>query len=476
MSGDWGKATWRAIGETIAAQTVMLRDAATFDDPVAAAVLAALDGTRRGDPPSASLSELVTTFDARLESLVPPAAAGTPGIARTRAEVAATALRLVVRNDLLLVQESLDRFRLALLDVAAEHVFTLMPAYGEGQPLQPTSLAHWLGGTLGPLGRATWRIRGAFAETNRSPMGAMSLASTGLRIDREAMATLLGCDGPVANTLDALAATDHLAATLDAVVAATAPAARLLDELHAWLRAEPASLRLDETWLADADPAVPQFRPAAGLDRIVADARAIRADAAGTAAMLADIPYGPAGHALDEPAARTVAVLTNARDVLDRAAALVASMQVNRAHLANRAGRDFTTASELADFIMLEEGIDPGSARAIAALSIRRATDAGLEMGGLTPQVIDAAALLVIGRELGIEIERFGGYLAPRRVLERRTATGSPAPAATRDWLELERTRVLADERWRDESAARLRDAHARLERDVAAILAAEAE
>lgn len=472
MSGEHRtKAIWAAIAETVAAQAVMLRDAATFDDPVAAAVLTALDGARRGDPPDAALSELVAAFDARLEAIVPPAAAGTPGIARTRAEVAAAALRLVVRNDLLLLQESLDRFRLALLDVAAEHVFTLMPAYGEGQPLQPTSLAHWLGGALGPLGRATAGVRGAFAETNRSPMGAMALASTGLRVDRENIARLLGCDWPVANTLDALAATDHLAAALDAAVAATAPAARLLHELRAWLRAEPGSLRLDDDWLADADPAVPQFRPATGLDRVVADARALRADAAAAASLLADIPYGPAGHALDEPAARTLDVLATAHGVLDRAAAMVTSVQVNRAHLANRAGRDFTTASELADFIMLEEGIDPGSARAIAALSIRRATDAGLEMGGLTPQGIDAAALLVIGRELGIEIERFGGYLAPRRVLERRTATGSPAPAATRDWLELERTRVLADERWRDETAARLRDAHARLEREIATIL-----
>ncbi len=475
MSGDQQtRAIWAAIGETIAAQAVMLRDAATFDDPVAAAVLTALDGARRGDPPAAPLTALVAAFDERLDALVSPGAAGAPGIARTRAEVAATALRLILRDDVLALQESLDRFRLALLDVAAEHVFTLMQAYGEGQPLQATSLAHWLGGALGPLGRATMRLRNAFSEANCSPMGAMSLASTGLRVDRELVASRLGCDGPVPNTLDALAATDHLVAALDAAVAATSPVARLLDELRDWLRAEPASLRLDEEWLADSDPAVPQFRPAAALDRIVADARALRADAAATAGMLADIPYGPAGHALDQPAARTLAALAIARSVLDRAAALVASVKVNRAHLANRAGRDFTTASELADFIMLEEGIDPASARAIAALSIRRATDAGLEMGGLTPQVIDGAALLVIGRELGIEIERFGGYLAPRRVLERRTATGSPAPAATRDWLELERTRVLADERWRDETAAKLRDAHARLEREVAEILATE--
>lgn len=474
MSGKLPRsAIWGSIGDVVAAQAVMLRDEATFDDQVAAAVLTALDGTRRNDPPDESLSALVAALDARLESLVSPAAAGTPTIARTRAETAATALRLVLRDDLLLLQESLDRFRLALLDVAAEHVFTLMPAYGEGRPLQPTSLAHWLGGALGPLGRASSRIRLAFAEANRSPMGAMSLASTGLRVDRETVADLLGCDGPIANTLDALAATDHLAAALDAAVAATAPAGRLLDELRAWLRSEPASLRLDEGWLSDTDPAAPQFRPAAALDRIAAKVRALRSDAATAATLLADVPFGPAGHALDEPAARTLTVLGNARAILDRATALVATAQVNRSHLANRAGRDFTTASELADFIMLEEGIDPGSARAIAAISVARATDAGLEIGGLTPQVIDAAALLVIGRELGIEIERFGGYLAPRRVLERRTATGSPAPAATRDWLELERTRALADERWRDETAARLQDAHARLEREIAAILTA---
>jgi argininosuccinate lyase len=469
--GEARTVLWTALGDVQAAHAVMLRDASVFDDAVAAAVLTASDAVARAEAPPGPLSALVTAFDDRSNALVSSAAAGAPGVGRTRAELAATALRVALRAEVLELLGLLDRLRLALLDLAVDHVFTLMPAYGQGRPLQATSFAHWLGGAIGPLGRASTRVRLALAEANQSPMGAGALASTGLGVDREAVADVLGFDGPVPNTLDALAATDYLSTALDAAVASVNPVGRLLDEFRAWLRTDPDAIRLDEAWIADADPAVPQFRPAALLDSLSLHVLTIAGNVDAVDRLLASVPYGPVGFALDDLAPRVVEVLADARSVLDRAADLVSTVQINRAHLANRAGRDFTTASELADFIMIEEGIDPESARAIAAMSIRGATEGGLEMGGLTPQIIDGAALLVIGRELGIEIERFGGYLAPRRVLERRSATGSPNPETTRDWLEQERTKLLADVRWRNDMLERLRSSRERLEREVADIL-----
>jgi len=127
---------------------------------------------------------------------------------------------------------------------------------------------------------------------------------------------------------------------------------------------------------------------------------------------------------------------------------------------------------ELAALLIEGEGLDPAAARAVAAAVVRQAMDQGLEASGITPEAIDAAALATIGRELGIEIERLGAYLAPRRFLERRTALGAPSPAATRDWLELERTRTLADERWIDGLTTRIGEARSGLEREVASLLA----
>jgi hypothetical protein len=108
---------------------------------------------------------------------------------------------------------------------------------------------------------------------------------------------------------------------------------------------------------------------------------------------------------------------------------------VNRAALANRAGRDFVTAGDLADFLMIEEQIEPQAARTIAGMVIGRAREAGLEASGITVEMIDTAALMVIGREIKVEFETISKYLAPRRYIERRNQTGGPAPSAMKSWL-----------------------------------------
>ena len=469
------RTAWHHIGQIVAAHVVMLRDAAILDDPVAAALLTALDGVARGEPPALDFpTALVAAFDERLDALTPATAAGAAGVARGRAEVTATAARLALREALLALAGGIDAARGALLDLAGEHAFTLMPAHAGAQPVQPTTLAHFLGGVIAPLGRAGARLQSAYAEVNRSPMGAVALASTGFPIDRERTAALLGFDDLAASTYDAVAAVDHLVVAVEAATGIAAAMRRFAAELLTWLRTEPGSLRLAAAWTAGSDAGLPQWRPPAGLARLVADARRIEGDAETVARLARDAPYGPAGEALDAALGPALAVLAGATDLADRMADLVASgLEINRAYLANRAGRDHTTSSELADFLMVEEGLSPAAARNIAAMTIRKALDQGLEASAITPELIDASALLVIGRELGVEIETIGRYLAPRRFLERRTAPGAPAPAATRAYLDQERSRLVADGRWREEARARLDDASAELERVGAEILAA---
>jgi argininosuccinate lyase len=121
-------------------------------------------------------------------------------------------------------------------------------------------------------------------------------------------------------------------------------------------------------------------------------------------------------------------------------------LDFNRAWLARNAGRSLMTAGDLADFLVAEEGLSLVAARDIAALVTERARDEDLEASGITPGLIDAAAMLVIGRELGVEIERLGAYLAPRRFIEKRSTQGGPAPVAVRQQLDIESQRVTRDQ------------------------------
>lgn len=464
---------WRAISEIVAAHVVMLRDEDVFDEPVAQAVLSALEATQAGAVPATDgPTTLVAAFDQRLDALTSPEAAGAGGVARLRAETASTAMRLVIRNELLTTMGAINQARLGWITFGGQHTLTIMPGYGEGRPLQPTTLAHWLTGLTGPLARAVGVGRQAYGEINRSAIGAGNLAGSNLRVNREAVAQMLACDGAVESTFDALSGVDYLAAATMPCAIAAGAIQRFAEELRTWLRAEPGSLRVSAGWVGESDPGLPQSRPARLLDRLVMDAVAISTDAASLQVMGGKVPYGPAGEMAEEMFARSVTILRATAVLAEQLARLATGeLEVNRAWLASRAGREMTTVGDLADFLLLEEGIDPASSRAIASMVIRKAIDEGQEATAITTQAIDAAALLVIGRELGIEMEKLGAWLAPRRFLERRTGLGSAGTGPTRDLLEHELIRTRSDERWREERLAAISEAHEALAREVDAML-----
>jgi hypothetical protein len=86
------------------------------------------------------------------------------------------------------------------------------------------------------------------------------------------------------------------------------------------------------------------------------------------------------------------------------------------------------------------------SAANIATMTVNRAIADEIEASGINTQMIDASALLVIGRELAVEFEAISRYLAPRRFLERRTSTGTPSPARTREYLGREEELLSAQD------------------------------
>lgn len=72
----------------------------------------------------------------------------------------------------------------------------------------------------------------------------------------------------------------------------------------------------------------------------------------------------------------------------------------------------------------------------------------GLEVSGITQDMIDTSAMMIIGREIKVEMETLGRYLAPRRFLERRQVMGSPAAGMTREWLAIRREDLERDVEW----------------------------
>jgi argininosuccinate lyase len=466
-SDETAKRYWRAIGRAIAANVAMLSHVELLDEEATVALYNAIDTVSGSEHAEAGLFELVTTFDDRLDRQTSEGVSGAARVGRGSMDISATAQRLVLRQELIEVSNRVDEVRAALIELASLHVTTLMPAYAAGQPAQPTTFAHFLGGLIGPVGRIASRLHGAFDEVNRSPLGAGSLASSGLPIDRELSAEHLGFDGLVVNTFDAVTAIDHLQSALAQVPLIATLIRRFAVEMDSWFRIESGSFAQPES-LVGSVPDLPQLRISPSLSSLKSNARRLETEVASELELIGELPYAPPFDLADRPFDEAVNALHATAVLLSEFRRFITNgLVVNRPYLANRAGRDRTTGSDIADLLMVEEQIDPGSARRIGALVTARLIAEGIEVSGITTEMIDGVALMVIGREIKVEFESISRYLAPRRFVERRVATGAPAPVATRAYLDQERLRLAADQRWLESMKDRLERADVALQSSI---------
>ncbi len=329
----------------------------------------------------------------------------------------------------------------AIHGFAAAHVVTMLPAYSGNQPVQPSTLANLLGGVTGPILRAVTRIEHALREVNESPMGGGSVASYRFAPEREAMASRLGFDRPVENVYDAVSAVDYLRSTADALDAVAAPIAILARELELLLLTVPESLAFPEDAL-ERLPDAPQVRIPEPVVKLMQGVQRVRSLATAVRDWTATAGTGPRLH-LDDPLDDLLAAGSYGCSLLRDAQSLFrGAFEVNRAALGNRAGKGYLTSSDIVDFLVIEEGIAPGDARLITGRLLAQIKDRGLEIAAIDREMVDAAGLLVLGREVGIEFETLSKYLAPRRFLENRTGLGSPSPSATRNWLRSEADQI----------------------------------
>lgn len=428
-----------------------------IDENAADAVYRATDAAyRASDAGRFSVNDAVREIDERVDALLPREIAGAATLGVTRVETVATALRMTWREQALDVADGAARFRGALLDLADAHAVTIMAAVWDRRPANPTTLAHFLGGAIGPLAIATDRLRTAISWLDRSPFGAGVLAGEVMGIDREEVARSLGFEGTIDNTLDALSSVEEMVALVEALGASLAASRRLLAELLTWIRTEPTSFFLDERWESVPEPSMPAHTTSARLEELVLELQGAEGEVRATVDLLRSLPYGPLGAAWDAVARSMDRVLASAKARMDDSTrAINEALIVNRAYLANRAGRAYSTAADLAPFLMQEEGLAPTPARQIASLVISRLREEHLEASAVTPDMIDSAAVMVIGQELKVEMETLGRFLAPRRFIERRDVLGSPARERTREWLATERERLGADRAWMSERRQR---------------------
>jgi argininosuccinate lyase len=362
---------------------------------------------------------------------------------RPRREAVRIALRLNIRSGIEELVENAGELAAAIAELARDHTRTWLPDQTYLQHAQPSTFGHYLVSWAYPVLRDAERLLDTMSWVNTSPGGAGCVNGSRLLSDRGRVASLLGFDGVIEHTRDAMWQIDGLIAALSNASSLLTTQSKLAEDLEIW-----ASNEFDYVTLADgysrSSVLMPQKRNPYALSIIRGASGTLIGRLSGFLAVSKSpsarsdnliYAYGEIPRALDL-ALRTTRLT----------AGVIRTLTVNEDKMWGALESGFSQATDLAEYIMQTCGVDYRTAYQVVGIAVRRASREGLRGIDLDGARLDAAA-----REhspalsLGLSATDLTEILDPRRIVETRTLAGGAAPSVVEEMATgcLEQSRAL---------------------------------
>ncbi|MCB4995721.1 argininosuccinate lyase [Streptococcus mutans] len=275
--------------------------------------------------------------------------AGKLHTARSRNDQVATDMHLYLKAKLDEVIEKLANLRTVLVDLADKHVHTIMPGYTHLQHAQPISFGHHLMAYYNMFTRDSERFIFNVKHTDLSPLGAAALAGTTFPIDREMTAQLMGFAEPYSNSLDAVSDRDFILEFLSNASILMMHMSRICEEVISWCSHEYQFVTLSDTF-STGSSIMPQKKNPDMAELIRGKSGRVYANLFGLLTVMKALPlaYNKDLQEDKEGMFDTAETITVALDIL---AGMLSSMIVNDKHMAESTQKDFSNATELADYL-----------------------------------------------------------------------------------------------------------------------------
>ena len=297
----------------------------------------------------ADLEDIHMNVEARLKALVGEAA-GRLHTARSRNDQVATDFKLWVRDQIDAADEGLTALLQALLAQAEAGADWVMPGFTHLQTAQPVTWGHHMMAYVEMLGRDLSRFRDARARMNECPLGAAALAGTSFPIDREMTAKALGFDRPAANSLDAVSDRDFALEFLSTASICAMHLSRFAEELVIWSSAQFRFVALSDRF-STGSSIMPQKKNPDAAELIRAKIGRIFGANVALMTVMKGLPL-----AYSKDMQEDKEQVFDAADTLMLALAamegMVRDMSANRDNLEAAAGSGFSTATDLADWLV----------------------------------------------------------------------------------------------------------------------------
>ncbi|MBY4966900.1 argininosuccinate lyase [Streptococcus suis] len=275
--------------------------------------------------------------------------AGKLHTARSRNDQVATDMHLYLKDTLFQVVDKLTNLRQILVDLAQEHVETIMPGYTHLQHAQPISFAQHLLAYYNMFQRDKERFEFNVQHTDISPLGAAALAGTTFPIDRQMTSDLMGFAKPYSNSLDAISDRDFILEFLSNASILMMHMSRLCEEIINWCSHEYQFVTLSDTF-STGSSIMPQKKNPDMAELIRGKTGRVYGNLVGLLTVMKSLPltYNKDLQEDKEGMFDSAETILVSIDIL---AGMLQSMTVHKERMAQSTEKDFSNATELADYL-----------------------------------------------------------------------------------------------------------------------------
>ncbi|MFZ5833776.1 MAG: argininosuccinate lyase [Pseudomonadota bacterium] len=370
---------------------------------------------------SEALEDIHMNIEARLAELIGPAA-GRLHTARSRNDQVAVDFRLWVRDAMDHLEAALRDLQRALLARAGEHADTLMPGFTHLQSAQPVSFGHHLLAYVEMFGRDRARLSDARARLNESPLGAAALAGTSFAIDRDATARALGFARPMRNSLDAVSDRDFALEFLAACAIAATHLSRLAEEIVFWSSAQFGFIQLTDEF-STGSSIMPQKRNPDAAELIRAKTGRICGALNALLMVMKGLPLAYSKD-MQEDKEQVFGAADTMNLCIAAMTGMIRTMIIKPDAMLAAAGRGYSTATDLADWLVRTLNIAFRQAHHITGEVVKRAEAKSLTLEQLTLADLQAVEPRITGAALDV--------LSVQASAASRTSFGGTAPERVR--------------------------------------------
>ncbi|HEX6442488.1 MAG TPA: argininosuccinate lyase [Stellaceae bacterium] len=372
-------------------------------------------------------------IEARLAELIGPAA-GRLHTARSRNDQVATDFRLWVRNAIDRIDRALKDLQSALLDRAEAHADCVMPGFTHLQIAQPVTFGHHLLAYVEMLGRDRGRFADCRRRLNECPLGAAALAGTAFPIDRDKTATALGFDRPAANSIDAVSDRDFAIEFLAAAALLGTHLSRFAEEIVIWSSDAFGFVRLSDAFTTGSS-IMPQKRNPDAAELVRAKTGTFNGALVAVLTVMKGLPLAYQKD-MQEDKIPVFEAVDTLELCLAATAGLVRDMRPDRERLRAAAARGFSTATDLADWLVRTLNLPFRRAHHITGEIVKRAETRGCTLAELPLaelQAVEPAITDAVHEVLDVE-----------RSVASRASYGGTAPERVREAIAAARRKYLA--------------------------------